>query len=138
MSLTDDCAREVVAMHEALQAWFVTGDDDAFDHVEAALAPGFVVVDPGGGETDRDSLLASLGEAGGGRADADPPFEIEIRAVEPRLTSDDLCLVTYEEWQRGGDDAETGRVSSALFRRAESSPGVEWVHLHETWLEGPA
>jgi hypothetical protein len=124
-------------MHEAIERWFVTGDDDAFDRLAGVLAPEFVIVVPGGSAVDRDALLAGLADAGGSRADDDPVFGIEIRHVEPRLTGDGYCLVTYEEWQSGDGD-ETGRVSSALFRPADGAPeGVEWVHLHETWLASP-
>lgn len=41
---------------------------------------------------------------------------------------------TYEEWQDTGQ-GERGRISSVLFRRRERAPnGVEWLHVHETWI----
>lgn len=137
MAFADDCAREVVEMHDAIERWFVTADDDAFDRLSAVLAPEFVIVDPCGSTVDRESLLDGLGDAGGSRADDDPAFGIEVRNVDARLATEEYCLVSYEEWQ-SGDGEETGRVSSALFHPSETSPsGVEWVHLHETWLQAP-
>jgi hypothetical protein len=45
-----------------------------------------------------------------------------------------LCLVTYEEWQHLSGTA-SGRISSAWFRARSDTPhGVEWLHVHETWL----
>jgi hypothetical protein len=59
---------------------------------------------------------------------------IETSAFEPRYVGRETCLGTYEEWQEVGEE-RTGRVASVLFRRAPETPnGVEWVHLHETWL----
>jgi hypothetical protein len=45
-----------------------------------------------------------------------------------------MLLATYEEWQV--IEGETrGRLSTALFRNREGTPnGIEWVHLHETWM----
>lgn len=81
-------------------------------------------------------LQAGMREAHGVHVDADPPLDVAVRNVRHRLSRDDLCLLTYQEWQRWGDE-ETGRQSSVLFRERASAPnGVEWVHLHETWLSG--
>lgn len=136
MSFGDDCAREVVEMHEAIEIWLVAGADDALDRFERALAPEFVIVDPDGGRTERDELVEGFSRAGGSQAASTPPFEIEVREVETRITGEAFCLVTYEEWQRSDGD-ETGRISSALFQRADAPDGVAWVHLHETWLQPP-
>jgi hypothetical protein len=46
----------------------------------------------------------------------------------------DILLVTYEEWQQSGDQT-TARLSTALFRDKPDAPnGLEWLHVHETWL----
>ena len=48
------------------------------------------------------------------------------------MVSDDLCLVTYEEWQNRGD-GDKGRMSSALLR-CTAEGECTWVHVHETKL----
>lgn len=136
MTLAADAIEEVHAMHEALERWFVAGDADAFDRVGAVLADDFVIVDPTGCTLDRAELLDGLSDVGASRVDATPAFDIEVRNAEARVEGGDCCLVTYEEWQSGGD-TDTGRISSSLFRRADGPKHVEWVHLHETWLEAP-
>ena len=66
-----------------------------------------------------------------------PPFRIWIESFQPRLVAGNLALVTYEEWQEV-EGRVTGRLSSALFREMETAPkGVEWLHVHETWLPKP-
>lgn len=138
MTLADDCAREVEALHDAMEDWFAGRvDDDAFSRIDRALAMDFEIVSPDSDRRGREELLDGLENAKGSKATSVPPFEINIKRVETRAESDDLCQLIYEEWQRSDGDA-TGRVSSALFRRREDAPeGVEWVHLHETWLERP-
>jgi hypothetical protein len=135
--------REVVALHEFFEAWLRDDDPDGFDRVADALAPGFHIVSPDGTVRGYDALVASLRA---GRGSQPPGFAIEVRDVRVRDVTphEESCLVTYEEWQRGrtgdgdgdGDgDAWTGRLSTALFGRAPDAPGgVEWRHVHETWL----
>jgi len=107
--------------------------DDEYDRAEAAVPDDFEIVSPTGDRRDGKTLRADLRNGHGTFADADPPFEIRVANVRTRAESADSCLVTYEEWQRA-DGGWEGRVSSALFRRADAPNGVEWVHLHETWL----
>ncbi|CAB1072082.1 hypothetical protein D1AOALGA4SA_1436 [Olavius algarvensis Delta 1 endosymbiont] len=74
-------------------------------------------------------MVADVWQAHGVRAAS---FRIDIRHYTCRFVFASWCLLTYEEWQY--DCETTARVSRALFRRSSSHPGVEWVHLHETWL----
>ena len=61
-------------------------------------------------------------------------FRVEVRNFRHRRTEGALCLVTYQEWQHLSGTA-TGRLSSAWFRARSDTPhGVEWLHVHETWL----
>lgn len=128
------CEREVVELHRFFGDWF-TGrlplDDDAFARVADALAPDFELVSPRGLRDSRSSILDAIHRAHSGRP-AD--FSVWVQQVRPRWSTGEVCLVTYEEWQSEPTGAR-GRVSSALFRAEPSAPlGVQWVHLHETWL----
>jgi len=137
-SLEDDLARRCLAEVDDLHRFFVAwlGGDAAaeFARCEAALGPEFQIVEPDGTIVERDPLLRALGSARGRHDDPDRPFSIRIEDAAARGVSGALCLVTYVERQivRG---RPTARRSSALFRDAPDRPnGVEWLHVHETWL----
>ncbi|MHC4949005.1 MAG: DUF4440 domain-containing protein [Planctomycetota bacterium] len=128
------CRDEVEQLHAFFQAWFrgelPPDDEEAFARFADVLAPAFTMIDPAGRAGDRAATLAAVRSGHG----AEPGMTIGIRDHRHRLSGGDLSLVTYEEWQtRGG--VTRGRVSSALFRANDATPnGVEWLHVHETWL----
>lgn len=125
------CEREIIELHEFFQSWY-RGETRDFSRVEQALHPDFNLISPKGVVRTREQLLQEIHRGGGGRAGAD--FEIWITNCTCRVVEFGLALMTYEEWQRL-DDRKAGRLSSALFRvKAETPNGVEWMHLHETWL----
>jgi len=139
MTISDDAEREVRAFHEFLEDW-LTGrlPEDDGDRADAVIPDDFEILSPTGERRSGSTLRADLRGARGAFADSDPAFEIRIGSFRRRDERERTCLVTYEEWQRV-DGEWDGRVSSALFRRADDAPnGVEWVHLHETWLPGEA
>jgi len=91
-------------------------------------------------------------------------FDIQIENVKVIWTHNDLCMVTYEEWQiwrdvdegesnnnkeddtngdedkpdavegEDGDLLKFGRLSSCLLKQRPGN--FHWIHVHETWLEG--
>lgn len=136
-----DPEREVHELHRFFQEWFrgeLEDGDSALGRLDAALAQGFTMVTPGGVRRPRAELLTGLRAARGSRSDERPPFRIWIEALEARPLGRDLLLCTYEEWQTvpGG---RRGRLSSAVLAPDPGAPrGVLWLHLHETWLPGPA
>lgn len=148
MTLSEQAEREVVDLHEFFEAWMggddpeesdrPDGSDDpetaSFDRAAAVLPDDFEIVSPSGERRDGPTIRSDVRDARGAFADSDPPLRIEATTTRTRFDDGERCLVTYEEWQRHDGDWE-GRYSSALFRRNEDAPnGVEWVHLHETWL----
>jgi len=139
MALRDHAEREVREFHEFIEEW-LTGraDREDYDRAEAVLPDDFEILSPTGDGRDGPTLRADLRDGHGVFADSDPPFEVRIADLRTRDEPESTCLVTYEEWQRTDGDWE-GRVSTAFFRRAVDAPnGVEWVHLHETWLPDDA
>jgi hypothetical protein len=134
-SLVEQCAAEVDDLHAFFELWF-TGELPS-TRAELArftdvLADDFRMIQPSGLTRTRDGITADVFDAHG----MYETVTIETSTFEPREADGDRCLGTYEEWQTVGDD-RTGRVSTALFRRTAATPnGVEWVHLHETWLDG--
>lgn len=129
-----DCEREIRELHRFFERWFrgeVQRDDTVFARLVDALAPSFQLISPRGVRDDRDAVLEGVRGAHGKR-DAD--FRIRIENVDVRIDAAPLCLVTYEEHQHT-EDGWTRRLSSALFQQVPDSPcGVQWLHVHETWL----
>jgi hypothetical protein len=126
------CADEVVALHRVIESW-LTGSAprtrEAFARFADALADEFVIVHPSGAAESKSDIVAALWNAHGANGDG---FSIEIRNVTCRVEADPWCVLTYEEWQH--DDETTARISTVVFLRSDTAIGVEWVHLHETWL----
>jgi hypothetical protein len=141
------CEAEVRELHEFLVEW-MTGvlprTPEAYERFAKVIADDFVIINPGGALTERTSLIDDLEAAYGVHAEPPNPdrgnigepkdFRIWIENCRCRHQEGGLSLVTYEEWQQMSG-AVTGRLSTALFRSCGGTPnGVEWLHLHETWL----
>lgn len=124
---------EVEALHAFFTAWFNGTADDPIDRFASVLDPSFTIIGPGGDEHDRDAIVERVEKARGvARAE---PMTITIRGFRPLWSEGDLVLTRYEEWQ--GPD-ERGRLSTALLRiPSGSTPPVEWIHVHETWIPIP-
>lgn len=123
---------EVIELHRFIQRWMtgaVPGKRDPFLRFSDALADEFHIIHPGGTTENRAQVLESFWSAHGTREES---FQIEIRNIRLRFSSEPYFLVTYEEWQI--DSTTTARTSSALFRKSDRDENPHWVHLHETWL----
>ena len=129
------CRAEIAALHEFFVAWFEGSvPRRELSRLERALAPEFEMVTTEGERVDHAALVDGLAESYG-RTEGEA-FDIEVRDVEALGLFENHAVVRYEEWQRRGE-AETGRVSTALFRGDADAPeGVLWVTLQETALEG--
>ncbi len=132
------CEKEVLELHRFFQDWFngvLEPTDEDFARFRDVMAEGFVIVTPGGSLREREALVSRLRSAHGSwRRDGQPAGRLWIENVRFHRREGALALVTYEEWQETGDGTR-GRLSTALFRPREDAPnGVEWLHVHETWL----
>ncbi|WP_136601853.1 DUF4440 domain-containing protein [Salinigranum halophilum] len=132
--LAEQCATEVDDLHAFFELWFVGELPQRREELARfadVLAEDFRMIQPSGLTRTREGITTDVFDAHGARSDV----TIETSPFEPRHVGRETCLGTYEEWQSMGDD-RTGRLATVLFRRAAETPnGVEWVHLHETWLE---
>lgn len=131
------CHAEVFAFHRFLTKWYAgreQPDKLLFTEFTDVLDPEFVLVTPYGRIVKRDELVDRVWKAYGAHAKASRPFKVWVERFEGRPLSDELHLAMYEEWQ--WVDARTRvRQTSAIFRKSEQARnGVEWVHVHETWL----
>ncbi len=128
---------EINELHRFFEKWFngdLPDNDESFSRFSEVMAPDFVIVSPNGRLTDRQSLIAALRSAYGKWQDQAEPGKIWIEHYQLMHTERAMALVSYEEWQEVGGESR-GRLSSALFRVRDGTPnGVEWLHVHETWL----
>jgi len=122
------CAAEIIALHDAFEAWLGAPGAGDMARFEAALAPGFTMVPPSGALLDRAGVLAFLA-AGRGTRGAD--FRIVVEQARLLQQQGDLVLMHYIErqWTRG---VETARRATALFRLSPDGPA--WLAVQETWI----
>ncbi len=135
--MEDLCEKEITGLHRFFVEW-MTGalprNRKAFARVADALVHGMTMITPQGEAMACPPLLTALEAAHGVFTPPDRTFRIWIENYDCRFVSGDLCLATYEEWQDRAGEVK-GRLSTVLFRRREGAPGgVEWLHVHETWL----
>ena len=138
-TMDERCRKEVEELHQFFQNWF-TGhldpSDKDFQRFSNVMADGFEIISPDGGRMKRSEILTRVRDGHG--SSKGEGFRIWIENYRSRPIGNDLLLVTYEEWQEAGSD-KRGRVSTAVFRpKSETPNGVEWLHVHETWLSEAA
>jgi hypothetical protein len=135
LDLFSACENEVNDLHDFFVNWMgasVDREDVIFERFTGTLSDGFTLISPSGEITERDALVPELEASYASR----PEFKIWIKNCQCKFVSDNHCLITYEEWQDIGG-AGSSRLSTALFARRDNTPnGVEWLHVHETWLPG--
>ncbi len=133
--------KEVVELHRFIEEWSngVLPDDEAsYARFSNALAQDFVIISPDGTSQDHDSIVEGFRTSHGRwrSADGTPSGVLRIEEIEVVAVSPPLALVSYQEWQEL-PAGTVARLSSVLFRESDAAPGgVEWVHLHESWLPG--
>ena len=132
-----DCEREIVQLHDFLADWFtgeIGPDGNDFRYFERAIGADFSMVSPSGATIERSSVIEGV-RSDHGRWRGDAAASIEIRNVTLAYSHGDVVVATYEEWQ-ASSQGESARTSTVVFRRNAALPnGLEWVHLHETWIE---
>ena len=135
--MNDNINKEIIELHEFFVDWFaarIEYSDKNFARFENVMAKEFEIISPTGIKTVRNDLVNKLKNAHGFRANADKPFLIRIKNINIRQIESNHYLSTYEEWQKI-DGSSKGRLSTAIFKRKSDTPnGVEWLHVHETWL----
>ena len=130
---------EVRAFHAALTGWFsgtLARDGQGFSGLADVIAEDFVLISPRGVVDQAAPLMAQIEGAHGVQSGV--AFSIRTENHQVRFADDSHCLGTYEEWQER-EGVTSARLSTVLFRvREDRRHGLEWLHLHETWLKGYA
>ena len=135
-SLEERCRREVVELHQFLEDWSnaaLPPTEEAYLRFGEVIAPSFLLIDPDGFSVASQEVLEAIRNAHGRWTDA--PGAIRIENFRFHHAGGALALATYEEWHDLGE-ASNGRISTVLFGANDETPnGLEWLHLHEAWLE---
>ena len=121
------CYAEVARLHQFFQDWFQgTLPEDDFVRCEQALAPGFVIVAPGGNLVERTDILEAIRVHRGGES---TDFSIDTVGRHCRRLGN-LHVTIYEERQQG--TRSTVRLSTAVLE--EAAGAFVWHSVHETWI----
>ncbi|WP_349960223.1 hypothetical protein [Rhizobium sp. ZPR3] len=135
-SLFRKASAEVIDFHRFFEAWYnaATADNTDFDRCERTFGQAFHMIPPTGRLFDRAETIELIRT---NRASFRGDFSIEISDIRSSFETEDTIVLTYVEAQmRAGKYSR--RQASALFTASSSAPnGVEWQHLHETWLQMP-
>lgn len=130
------CRNEVDQLHMFFTDWLsgaATPTEKSFERVANVLAEAFRSVSPRGVERSRQEMLTRLRGAHG-----------QLPHAAIRIENFSLChrfgaqyVVTYQEWHDGVPSS--GRLSTAILTQKPGTPnGLQWLHVHETWLPGAA
>ncbi len=129
------CRKEIVQLHQFFEDWYhgrMEYSDVNFSRMADVMAEPFTIIFPSGSQHRREDTLRMVREGYGRWQDS--ANRIWIENVVLCWQEEDVCLLTYEEWQET-DGEMTARLSSVLFRsQAETPNGLVWLHVHETWL----
>jgi len=134
-SLDERCRAEVVELHEFLEEWSnaeLPDTEEAFARFRDVIAPSFLIIGPDGEQAGQEPIVEAIRRAHGRWSEA--PGGIRIENYRLHHAAGGLALATYEEWHELGEPR--GRLSTVLFGPNDETPnGIEWLHLHEVWIE---
>lgn len=127
----EDWQTEIAELHAVFEGYFLGRLPDDLSRVEDALAPGFSMVVPSGGEPGRKQVLAAL-KAGYGQRSS---LEITTSDYQLLHDADSLIVAAYTESHHLADEASHRRATVVFRRDAEGPNGLRWLRVHETWID---
>ena len=126
-------ATEIQELHQFFQDWFtgaIAQTEENFARVTSGISEQFALIAPDGTLAEYPTVVEWL--RGGYRSR--PNFRLWTDKIVVRHQTNGLALATYEEWQEI-DGKINARLSTTLLRaKADAPNGVEWLHVHETWI----
>jgi hypothetical protein len=125
-----ECHRRITELHRFIEGWLNGSMDKTrhqFQYFDDALDDDFVLISPDGDLQSKQNIVSDFWMAHGAKS-AD--FKIEIKYSHSRITTDNICIIHYEEHQIG--NTSSARIGTAVFRKTADT--LHWYHLHETWL----
>jgi hypothetical protein len=127
--------KEVRELHQFFEAWFsgrLTHNKETLDSFSEVLHPDFHIISPSGDRASKVDVVEQVDQAYSSFRDGS--IRIWIEDLHFTLVTENTILVTYEEWQDINGRLK-GRVSSAVLQENLDLPnGLEWLHVHETWI----
>jgi hypothetical protein len=131
--MQEQYATEIRELHQFFQDWFtgaIGQSEENFSRVTSGMNEHFALISPDGTLAEYPTVISWLRDGYGSR----PNFHLWTDKIVMRHQAGDLALATYEEWQEI-DGKINARLSTALLQTKAGAPnGVEWLHVHETWL----
>ncbi|MFW9778021.1 MAG: hypothetical protein ACFFE8_04140 [Candidatus Heimdallarchaeota archaeon] len=133
----DPIAREIRELHDFFVKWYngqIPRSKVGFSRLEEAIADDFVLLSPNGQINSRKQVIDHIYSAYGSHKKDTTPFQIRIENITIQPISSSFFIAMYEEWH-DSNRIHPGRISTALFHiNPNLANGVEWIHLHETWI----
>ncbi len=128
---------EIRELHRFFARWLrgeLPDDGTAFGRFSEVLAAEMTFISPAGREIPRSELIETV-RLSHATAKTDPASRIWTTDETVKALPGGLYLARYREHQEIAGQYRL-RQSSAVLRRNDAAPnGVEWLHVHETWIE---
>jgi len=135
--MLEQTENEIRQLHQFFEGWLsgsLPNTQESFSRLENSLANAFTMISPQAQLLQRNALLRRLHQAHG----SCPQLTISITNVRIGSCTDEIALATYEEWQNDAT-ARKGRLSTVVFlKKSDAHNGLQWLHVHETWLPPPS
>ena len=130
-----ECQKEIEEIHQFFEQWYngvIPYSKDRLALFENTLSYSFNLITPEGKLFTKEAIINIIKRSYGTRHDQ--PLIIWTKNFQFKELTPNYLVVMYEEWQKINEN-DTGRLSTAIFRKNNLlDSGVEWLHVHETWL----
>lgn len=124
-----DWRTEIVELHDFFERYFL-GDEGSIERFESVLDPGFTMIGPHGGHSNRTEVLEEVRQ-GHGHSES----LVIVTSDHRLLTESDTTIVAEYIETHELADRSNRRWSTVVFVADPTTPnGVAWVRVHETWI----
>ena len=122
-------------LHHFFQQWYNARFEKTeanFQPLQKALAHDFSFITTGGTVLNRQAVIDFVWQGYGQYKDQ--PIQIWTEGETVRTEGETLMLAWYEEHQQQAK--KTQKMSSVVLRiPAEPNQAIQWLHVHETWID---
>lgn len=133
--MKEQCQKEIEELHQFFEQWYngvIPCSKDHLTRLENSLSYNFNLITPEGKLFDKETIVDIVKRAYGTRKEHQ--LIIWTKNFQFKELTPNYMMVIYEEWQKI-NEIDVGRISTAIFRKNNLiNSGVEWLHVHETWL----
>ncbi len=134
----EQCEREIIGLHVFFEQWLraeVPKSDELMRRFVDVTPPEFTLISPAGSVSFYEQIAKAIFDGYG----TSPTMRLWADNVQLCHTlPGGYYMLTYHEWQQYGDGEPSLRLSSVLLHEKPGTPnGLEWLHLHETWINPP-